>query len=101
MFSMGFPEVFAGLFILALIFIACVAIFVFYAITRGWKASKKAGFDPMTMNVQVAAKAMDSKLLAPNESIEDRLLKIDDLRSRGVITEAEHAAGRAEIIRGA
>jgi hypothetical protein len=52
------------------------------------------------MQTELAARAMDSELLAPRPSLEARLAELDDLHARGVITADEHAKARAEVLAG-
>ncbi len=92
---------FNAMFTIMCVIFACILIFGAVVTIRNWSVARKAGYDPLAMETQMAIATMDSKLLAPTESIEERLAKIDDLLARGVITEAEHTAGRAEIIRNA
>lgn len=89
--------------VFGVLFIAAV-VFIIMAATRNWRAAKNAGYDPLAMETQMAAQVMNSKLLQPAEpsgagALEKRLAEIDDLRRRGVISEAEHAQARAQALR--
>lgn len=74
---------------------------VIFLIVRNAKAARRAGMDPVTMQTDLAARAMNSQLLAAPRSTEERLAELDGLLSRGVISAEEHAAARARIIAGA
>lgn len=93
-FGIGFVlmMVFAGL------FFAAVITFMVIAITRNAKRARELGHDPLTMETELAARAIDSSLLAPKPTIEARLAQLDDLLARGVITVDEYATARAEAI---
>lgn len=89
--------VFLGVFVV--LFVLVVAFMVTSA-TRGRRVLKQAGLDPLAAEAQLAARAAGSQLLAPQRSLEERLRELDDLRSRGVITDAEHATARATALAG-
>jgi hypothetical protein len=69
-------------------------------ISRNAAKARELGHDPLTMQTELAARAMDSELLAPRPSLEARLAELDDLHARGVITADEHAKARAEVLAG-
>ena len=41
---------------------------------------------------------MNSEILAPTQSLEQRLTELDDLHRRGVISDAEHTTARAKAL---
>ncbi|WP_246139983.1 SHOCT domain-containing protein [Protaetiibacter larvae] len=94
----AFGVVFVVLLVLGLLFIAAVITFMVIAITRNVRKAKELGHDPLTMETELTARAIDSKLLAPEVSTEARLAELDDLHARGVITATEYATARAEVI---
>ena len=57
------------------------------------------GQDPWTMQEDLAYRAMQSGVLAPTVSREQRLAELDDLHRRGVISDDEHRDARAEALR--
>ncbi|MCU1570507.1 MAG: hypothetical protein JWR33_1248 [Naasia sp.] len=61
---------------------------------------RDAGHNPFTLETDLATRALDSGLLAPSRSVEDRLRELQGLRDRGVITAEEYATARADILRG-
>ncbi|MBB2996085.1 hypothetical protein E9229_002276 [Paeniglutamicibacter cryotolerans] len=73
---------------------------VFFMILRNIKAARRAGMNPATMQTDLAAKVMNSGLLAPAPSKEARLAELDDLLVRSVISAAEHETARMEILGG-
>jgi hypothetical protein len=64
-------------------------------------AARREGFDPLAADIQLAAKARDSQLLAPgteDRTVEERLAEADALLASGRITAAEHQAARLSIL---
>ncbi|WP_416395422.1 MULTISPECIES: SHOCT domain-containing protein [unclassified Curtobacterium] len=59
----------------------------------------KRGQNPFTMQEDLAYQAMQSRTLAPEKSLEQRLAELDDLHARGVISDDEYRAARAEALR--
>ncbi|GGK98952.1 cytochrome c-type biogenesis protein CcmH/NrfG [Curtobacterium luteum] len=60
----------------------------------------KRGQNPFTLQEDLAYQAMQSRTLAPDKSLEQRLAELDDLHARGVISDEEHRLARAEALRG-
>jgi len=59
----------------------------------------KRGQNPFTVQEDLAYQAVQSRTLAPEKSLEQRLAELDDLHTRGVISDDEHRAARAEALR--
>ncbi|MDP4332863.1 SHOCT domain-containing protein [Curtobacterium sp. A7_M15] len=59
----------------------------------------KRGQNPFTLEEDLAYQAMQSRTLAPEKSLEQRLAELDDLHARGVISDEEHRVARAEALR--
>ena len=95
-FGAGFV-VFFGLVVL---FIVAVVVVMIVTISRNAAKARELGHDPLTMQTELTARAMDSSLLAPQKSLEARLAELDDLHARGVITAEEHAKARADTLSG-
>ncbi|HTN58967.1 MAG TPA: SHOCT domain-containing protein [Protaetiibacter sp.] len=91
---------FATFFGIVVLFIIAVAVVMVVMISRNAAKARELGHDPLTMQTELAARAMDSELLAPRPSLEARLAELDDLHARGVITADEHAKARAEVLAG-
>ena len=86
---------------MALIVLMCAVTGAFQlTVSRNAAKARELGHDPLTMQTELAARAMDSGLLAPQKSLEARLAELDDLRARGVITAEEHAKARADALAG-
>ncbi|MEU1970153.1 SHOCT domain-containing protein [Microbacterium sp. NPDC019599] len=81
-------------------FFIAVLTFIVVAIVRNARKAREAGYDPMTMQTELTARAMSSELLQPAKSTEQRLRELDDLRARGVISAEERDRARADILRG-
>jgi hypothetical protein len=94
----------SGVFVLFGLLFAAVVIFMIVTVVRRWNVAKKAGYDPLAMDTQIAAQIGQSALLrrpdaAPERpSIEQRLAELDDLHARGVISDVEHVAARAKAL---
>jgi len=93
--------------------IIAVAVFGIVVAVRKHRILKDAGVDPFTVDAAIAAKVLRSDAFSsstrtpspepspePALTIEMRLAELDDLRSRGVITEDEHREARAAVLRG-
>jgi uncharacterized membrane protein len=91
---------FATFFGIVVLFIIAVAVVMVVMISRNAAKARELGHDPLTMQTELAARAMDSELLAPRPSLEARLAELDELHARGVITADEHAKARAEALAG-
>jgi uncharacterized membrane protein YccC len=89
---------FGVIFVIVGLAVAAGFAFTIYLIVRNASKVTKSGHDPLTLRSDLAVKALDSSLLAEKTSIEDRLREIDDLLSRKVISEPEHAAARTAIL---
>ncbi|WP_169581296.1 MULTISPECIES: SHOCT domain-containing protein [Microbacterium] len=107
----GLPAAFAGIFaVFFVIALIGLAVSVYIGI-RKYAVIKRAGHDPLTVDAALAAKVLDSDVLrpapaeaaggrAPAKSLEERLSEIDDLHTRGVISDDERGAARAAILGG-
>src|SRR5690606_17667234 len=97
---------FSALLVLFGLLFAGVVIYGVVVAVRKWNVAKEAGYDPLTMDTQIAAQVGRSALLRPSDasterrSIEQRLAELDDLHVRGVISDAEHVAARAKALEG-
>jgi hypothetical protein len=86
-----------------------IALFVIIAVagigTGIWRFSvlRSGGLNPFVAKEQLEAR-LNQTLTAPRQtagsSIEQRLAELNDLHTRGVISDDELAAGRAKIIAG-
>ena len=88
-----------GLPLFSVLFIAFAGLIIF-VIVRNFRKAKSAGFDPLTMETDLMARAANSALLAPKKSIEDKLSELDSLHSRGVITRDEYLQARRDVLGG-
>ncbi|GAA3527040.1 hypothetical protein GCM10022234_25350 [Aeromicrobium panaciterrae] len=102
MYDDGFPSdsTFSTIFTLAAIAIALGFAFTIFVAIRNFMAAKKAGYDPFTLQTDLTTTAMKSGMMSPSKSMEARLAEVDGLHERGVISDAEHAAARAAILKG-
>ena len=84
----------AVMFLLFLVLFGFAVVVIVRTLVRSRRVLADNGLDPYAAQAQLAAQVAHSQLLAPGKSLEQRLQELDDLRSRGVITEAEHATAR-------
>lgn len=87
-----------ALFTIVPIIVVLGFVFVIGSMIYRFYAAKREGFDPLAGDIQLAAKARDSKLLAEDRSVEERLAEVDELLAQGTISAEEHKAARARII---
>ncbi len=97
-FFSGMPTFMVAFFGIFLVIFVCIVAFSVVSAIRNWRALKKAGLDPMAAQGQLAGQLANSQLLAGQKSTEERLRELDDLRSRGVITEEEHRVARQSVL---
>ena len=88
------------LFVVVGIIVTVVFVLVVVGVVLNVRKAKSLGLDPLTANVDLAAKAMDSDLLRGSRSKAERLAEVDALLAAGTITATEHAEARAAILRG-
>ena len=92
-----------SLFPVVFIVIALVVVAVFMvaivSVVRNSRKARQHGLDPMTLQADLAAKVMQSDLLAGGQSKSQRLGEVDAMLAAGEISQAEHAAARAAILR--
>jgi len=89
-FSVGIP-------LFAMLFIAVIGLIIFVAV-RNYRKAKSAGFDPLTLETELMARAANSAMLAPEKSLEDKLAELDSLHSRGIITRDEYLQARRDAL---
>ncbi|GAA2958206.1 SHOCT domain-containing protein [Glutamicibacter bergerei] len=84
--------------IFAVLFILFVG-FIIYIAVRNYKATRKAGFDPFTLQTDVATRLARSQMLAPKKTTEQKLSELDDLLTRGIISREEYTQARSQALR--
>ena len=92
------PSLFGVVFVVIVIAIVAAFVFVIYSVIRNGARARQSGLDPLTLQTDLAAKVMNSEMLAPARPMAERLAEIDTLLAAGAISEAEHAAARARIL---
>ena len=73
--------------------------FIIYIAVRNYKATRKAGFDPFTLQTDVATRLARSQMLAPKKTTEQKLSELDDLLTRGIISREEYTQARSQALR--
>ena len=96
----NFDTIFVGFVIVFLIVFVLVVAFIIVSALRNRAALKAGGLDPLAAQSQLAVQLSNSALLAPEGTLEQRLVELDDLRERGVISEQEHREARARALGG-
>ena len=91
------PFMQVALLIFVVVFIIAVAFGVTSAV-RSRKVLRDAGLDPMAAQAELAARLARGPLAGPAKSLEQRLIELDDLHRRGLITDAEHGAARSAAL---
>jgi uncharacterized membrane protein len=84
-----------------LVFIVLFAVAVVVIVTtviRNIGKARRAGLDPLTMQTDLAARVMNSDLLAAQKPLAQKLADVDALLARGEITAEEHSTARAAIL---
>jgi len=94
----NFTTGFSVVFVIVAVVIAVVFVFIVVSIVRNLARAKQRGIDPLTVQTDLAAKAMNSDLLKSERSKADRLAEVDAMLAAGSITADEHAAARAAIL---
>jgi competence protein ComGC len=90
----GFDAVFG--IVTVVVVIGIVAVIVLIAVNA--IKVRRAGHNPATLDADLAVRVLESELLAPVKSKEERLRELDELRARGVISAEEHSAARAGVL---
>jgi hypothetical protein len=88
----------ALLVIVAFLLLGGTVAFAMYVMARNFKKAKDAGHDPFTLQTEIAVKALDSEVLSAEESVDERLAKIEELFSAGTISAEERAAARQAVL---
>ena len=92
------PDAFSVVFGLVVVVVVLGFGFVIFSIVRNAQKASELGHDPLTMQTELAAKALDSQALAPARTVEQRLAEVDALLAAGTISTDEHTAARARIL---
>ena len=79
------------------LFVAAV-IFIVVTVVRNIGKARRSGLDPLTLQTDLAARVMNSDLLAAEKPIAEKLGDVDALLASGAITPEEHTTARAAIL---
>jgi hypothetical protein len=94
----GFPGDDGMFTVLPVLFVIAVLAIVGVAVYRSVRMAKR-GQNPFTIEEDLVHSATKSRILAPTATLEQRLAELDDLHRRGVISDEEHRAARADALR--
>ncbi len=89
---------FDAMFTIVPVIIVLGFVFVIGSMIYRFFAARREGFDPLAADIQMAAKARDSKLLAEDRTVDERLAEVDGLLAAGRISPDEHKAARLKIL---
>ncbi len=78
-------------------FIAVVLVIVVISLVKNFRVMKARGVDPLTAHGEIAARLAKGTLLE-GKSVEEKLIELDDLRNRGVISDVEHTEARKKVL---
>ena len=92
-------SIFGVLFAIVGVIVAVVFVIVIVGVVLNTRRARQHGLDPLTLQTDLAAKAMNSDLLRGTRGKAERLAEVDALLAAGTITENEHAEARAAIVR--
>ena len=92
-------SLFGPLFAIVWVILVLVVGLVLVGAVLNARKARQHGFNPLTMQTDLAAKVMKSNLLGANRSKAERLAELDSLLAAGTITPAEHSEARAAILR--
>lgn len=88
------PVGFVVFFCVVAALVALGFVFTLYSVVRNRSALRRAGYDPTTAGVQMATQFLQGA----RKPLEARLQELDDLHTRGVISEEEHSRARAKAL---
>ena len=91
----GLDTAFAVVFAVVGLLVLAGFAYVVYSMVRGARAAKRSGVDPFTPESVLIADALRGQA---GRSVEQRLVELDDLHRRGVISADEHRAARAKAL---
>lgn len=89
---------FGAMFTVFIVLFIAAVIFIIVTIVRNVGAARRNGYDPMTMQTDIASKfgrAMDAQV---PKSTEERLAELEELRRSNKITAAEYDDARSRIL---
>ncbi|WP_049829425.1 hypothetical protein [Arthrobacter sp. RIT-PI-e] len=91
---------FGVFFVVVLVLVLTGFVVVIVGIIRNSRRIRQSGHDPLTLQSDLAVRALNSDLLSPRRSTEERLAELQRLHRDGTITAEELAAARARILGG-
>lgn len=80
------------------VLVAIVAIVSIALAVRNASKAVEAGQNPLTVEYDLALKALSSEALAPERSMEDKLAEVERLYAAGTISADEREAARLRIL---
>ena len=98
---MGMDRLFGAMPVIIVVFLVVfVAVlgFMAWVFVRNFRAGKKAGLDPFTLQTELAARAANSQMLAPGKTANITWPSSKDLLARQVITRDEYNKARLKIL---
>ena len=96
----GAFDLFGVFFAVVLVLVLTGFVVVIVGVIRNSRRIRRSGHDPMTLQSDLAVRAMNSELMSPSRSTEERLAELQRLHRDGTISTEELAAARARILGG-
>ncbi|PPF84495.1 SHOCT domain-containing protein [Subtercola sp. Z020] len=91
-----FPLLFVAVCVLVAVgFVATIALMF-----RNVRKVRRSGHDPFTLQADLTTRALNSAMLAPARTAEDRLHELDELQHRHVISAEEYVRARERVLSG-
>ena len=92
------PTLMLALSVVFFIIFLCVTAFIVFTWVKSYQVLERQGVDPLGVPAQIAGRLATSKLLAPEMSVEARLRDLEDLHTRGVISDEEYRGARDRVL---
>ncbi|RFA16039.1 hypothetical protein B7R22_04695 [Subtercola boreus] len=89
------PILFTAFVVVAVGFVITIALII-----RNARRVREAGYNPFTLQTDLATRAMESALLDPSKTTEERLGELDELQHRRVISPEEYVRARERVLSG-
>lgn len=97
--SFGPPAWFPLIFGLVSLLVVAAFIFIIVVVVRNASAARRQGYDPVTMQTDIAGQFGNNLRNGAPKSAQERLAELDALRESQAISAAEYDDARSRILR--
>jgi hypothetical protein len=94
----GFQSMFDGVSGAIVVLFVVIVVFAIAIAVRNASRAIDQGQNPLTVDYDLKLKALDSAVLSPERSTEEKLAEVEQLFAAGTITADERAAARERIL---